>query len=490
MGLLSGMRWSGVSVLGREFARTVFTIVLARLVGPEGFGIVAQAAVYVGIVGLFLDQGFSSALIQRKSLAAGVAGAVFSVNLVIGVAVMTITIGIAPAWAGFMHTSELTVVLAVLAPTLLLRSACVTPRALLLRRMEFRGIGIADIASAFAGGALGVLAAAMGAGYWALVVQIVATDVVLLLAFAALRTIPLPNLRLRLLGDIAGFSTRAFVAGFLGTVARNIDNVLVGKFQGPNALAFYGLGYRLLLLPIQLLSATIGNVLFPAFARHADDIPIVRNEMSRATRVLAVLALPAMALTAAAAPQIVPLMFGADWNPAVPIVQVLALAGGIQTIYQPTTVPLVLGLGHAKLILRLSLLNNVVFITGIVCGIPFSPLAVAIGYTAATVALVPVEWFVRRRLLGLGFADQARSLFPGAHVALWVAVSYAVIASVVGGDDLVKLVLGVSVAAALGFGVLRVAHRGRYDEMIYLARRMFGGRAVNVVVGNGAGSPT
>lgn len=85
-GLSSGMRWSGISVLGREATRTLFTIALARIIGPEDFGIVAQALVYIGIISLLVDQGFSSALIQRREVGPTMPGAVVTVNLAVGVA--------------------------------------------------------------------------------------------------------------------------------------------------------------------------------------------------------------------------------------------------------------------------------------------------------------------------------------------------------------------------------------------------------------------
>ncbi len=96
--LSSGLRWSGVSVVGRS-RRIVFTILLARLVGPEAFGIVAQAVVYIGIVGLLLDQGFSSALIQRPRVEPDMPGAVVSVNLAVGAVLMLLTVAVASAWA-------------------------------------------------------------------------------------------------------------------------------------------------------------------------------------------------------------------------------------------------------------------------------------------------------------------------------------------------------------------------------------------------------
>jgi O-antigen/teichoic acid export membrane protein len=473
--LSSGVRWSGLSVIGREIARTGFTIMLARIVGPESFGIVAQAVVYIGIVGLLLDQGFSSALIQRGRVEADMPGAVVSVNLAVGAGLMLMTVAVASAWADFMSTPELTLVLTLLAPSLLLRAASVTPRAMLMRQMRFRTIGIADVTAAFTGGALGVTVALLGASYWALVVQIVATDVVLLLVLLLAGAGIRPNLRLGRVREIAGFSWRAFTAGLLiNSFSRNIDNLLVGKFQGPEALAYYGLAYRSLLLPVQLLSITIGGVLFPVFSRLAGDRGAVRFELSRATRSLTWLVFPPMALVAAAAPQLVAVLFGSAWEPAVPIVQVLALAGAAQAIYQPSTAPLVLGLGHAALNLRYALLTTAMTTIGIVAGVPFGPLGVAVGYAAATAAIVPVEWIIRRHLLALSLREQASALVPGVLVAISVAVTYTILALSLPGPDFVVLLLGTALGLAAGLALTRMFYRSQLDELIQLANRVLG----------------
>jgi O-antigen/teichoic acid export membrane protein len=485
--LSSGMRWSGVSVVGREAARIAFTIMLARLVGPEAFGIVAQAVVYIAIVGLLLDQGFSSALIQRAQVEPDMPGAVVSVNLAVGAALAAATVAAASAWAEFMNTPELTLVLMLLAPTLLIRAACVTPRAMLLRNMTFRTIGKVDVTAAIAGGALGVGAALLGASYWALVVQIVATDLVLLLMLLLAGAGVWPNAHVARLREIAAFSWRAFSAGLLvNAVSRNIDNLLVGRFQGPEALAFYGLAYRLLLLPVQLLSLTIGGVLFPAFSRRAQDLHAIRSELTRATRTLAALVLPAMALVAAAAPELVAILFGKEWSPAVPIVQVLAIVGAVQAIYQPSTTPLVLGLGHAALILRYALLTTAVATAGIVAGLPFGPLGVAVGYASATAVLVPVEWIIRRRLLGIPLYAQARALVPGTHVAAWAAGAYTLVALSIQAPDVVVLGFGTLLGVAAGLVVMRVVHRSQLSELVHLANRMIG-RAKQPFVVEGAG---
>ena len=473
-GLSSGIRWSAVSTAGREVARAIFTILLARLVGPADFGIAAQATVYIAIASLLLDQGFSSALIQRKQITPEMPGAIASVNLAIGAAFTALTIAIAPLWASFMHTPALKLVLVVLAPILFIRSFAITPRAMLTRSMQFRKIGIADAVAAISGGALGLAVAIAWPSYWAVVVQLLSTDVVMVLILLRLGAGHRPNLHLRQLREIAGFSLRAFAAGLLVSVSRNIDNLLVGRFQGATALAFYGLAYRLLLLPVQLATTSVGAVLFPAFSRLAHDVSTLAAEMARATRALAALSLPAMALVAAAAPQLVLVIFGSQWEPAIPIVQVLALAGAAQAIYRPSTSPLVLGVGRAKLLLRYAWLTTIVGTIGIVVGLPFGPFGVAVGYSAATALLVPAEWLIRRHILGMTVRSQVALLLPACHVAIWVAAVYLVVATVIPSHEVVVLAVGVLAASLTGAAVLRLAHRSLLAELMYMTNRVIG----------------
>jgi O-antigen/teichoic acid export membrane protein len=239
-------------------------------------------------------------------------------------------------------------------------------------------------------------------------------------------------------------------------------------------LAFYGLANRLLLLPVRLVSTTIGGVLFPAFSRLAGDLGTLRTELARATRVIAVLAIPAMALVSAAAPQLIQVLFGPEWLPAVQIVQVLALTGALQTVYQPTTAPLILGLGHARLNLRYAWLTTLVSTVGIVGGLRFGAFGVAVGYTIATVLLIPVEWLIRRRLLEITLRGQAALLWPGVHVAIWTTAAYLLIELLVPAHDLGVLMLGSTTAVLVGVGVLRVAHHAQLAELRHLGYRLTG----------------
>jgi O-antigen/teichoic acid export membrane protein len=473
--LSSGIRWTGVSMLGLEVSRIVFLALVARLIGPKDFGIAAQATVYIGIVSLIIDLGFSGALIQRKELEPELPGVIVSINLAIGAAATALTIAIAPIWASFMHTPALGPVLMVLAADLFIRSIAITPRAMLIRNMRFRALGITDATAAVCGGVMGLAVALTWPTYWAVVVQTIGTDAVMLMALFALGAMHRPNRHLRYFREIASFSWRVFVASALiNSVSRNIDNLLIGRFQGAEALAFYSLAYRLLLLPVQLATSAVTTVFLPLFSRLADNVAVLSTEMTRATRTLAALSLPAMALVAAAAPQLVSQIFGSEWSPAIPIVQVLAIVGAVQAIYHPTTAPLVVGVGRATLVVRYAWLITTIACVGIVAGLPFGPLGVAFGYAAATGLLLPVEWLIRRHLLGITIRSQIASLLPGCHVALWVVAAYLLVAVLIPGNEAVVLGVGVLVASACGAAVLRLTHRALSSELLHMTNQIIG----------------
>ena len=133
-----------------------------------------------------------------------------------------------------------------------------------------------------------------------------------------------------------------------------------------------------------------------------------------------------------------------------------------------------LGLGQAKLNLRYAWLTTIMATAGIIAGLPFGPLGVAVGYSAAAALTVPVEWYLRRRLLGMTMREQAATLVPGLHVAAWVAASYLAVAVAIPGHDPIVLAAGVVVAAIAGLAALRLFHRTQLAELIYMANRILG----------------
>ena len=255
----NGARWSLLAVLAKQGFQMLCAIVLARLLGPESYGIVSVASIFIVFVTLLLDQGLSSALIQRPVLSPGMAGATFTLNLLLAVVIGVLTWITSPLVADFFNVPELILVLQILAVALPLKALGITPRALLARNLKFRGIAAADIIAALAGAAAGITAALLGAGYFAILYQAILTDLLTAVVLLICTRGPIPNLRLGEVRPLLAFSVGVFATNGLAYFSRNIDNILVGRFLGVPSLSLYGMAYRVLVVPVQLIGQTVNR---------------------------------------------------------------------------------------------------------------------------------------------------------------------------------------------------------------------------------------
>src|SRR5262249_27923708 len=177
----SGVRWGIIVSIATQVGRIVFQVALMRLLGPWNYGIVGQAAVFIAVGQIFVHFGLAASIIQRPRLAPTEVGSAFWLNVTMGLVLAVSTVLAAPLLSTFFKTEELTAVLRVLSISFVLKGMTGVPTALLTRNMRFRDVGTAEITSTFISGVLGVGAAAMGAGYWALVIQTVSFEAMYLL---------------------------------------------------------------------------------------------------------------------------------------------------------------------------------------------------------------------------------------------------------------------------------------------------------------------
>ncbi|OFI38953.1 hypothetical protein BIU82_16755 [Arthrobacter sp. SW1] len=458
-------------MLARQGFQMLCAIVLARILGPESYGIISAAMVYTTFAALFLDQGLSSALIQRPELGRRAAGATATVNLLFAVLVGGATVLLAP-WAGdFFHAPGVTALLLPLAAAIPLKGLAITPRAMLSRDLMLRPVARADILAAAAGATAGITAALLGAGYFALAYQVLTTDALTAALLLAASRGPWPNLHLREVGPLLSFSLSVFFTDFLAYFSRNVDNILVGRFLGVVPLSLYSMAYRIMVVPVQLVGQTVNRVMFPAFSRAAGDAALVAAHLSRAMHILAMSVVPLMALVACAAPGLVQVVLGDAWLPAAPLVSVLAVGGARETIFYITP-SLMKGLGKGKLIVRYEITAALVQVGGIVIGLQFGLFWVAFGLVAAGFVLTPVLLLLQSRLAGLGVRKQLGVILPAVHAALWASAAYLAL-GLAPLLPVVQLALGLPLFAAVHAAALFLFHRSHLKLFISQARTLF-----------------
>lgn len=438
---VSSVRWSLVGVLARQGFQVVCAIILARLLGPASYGIISAASIYTTFIALLLDQGLSAALIQRPLLSKYMAGAASTLNLAMALIIGIITWFGAPLMAGFFRAPELGAVLMILACGVPVKAAAITPRAMLSRQLLMRSVAISDISGAALGAVAGVTAAILGANYFAIVFQVITTDLITGTILLVSAKGPLPNFRFREVRTLLAFSIGIFGTNFLAYFSRNIDNILVGRFLGVTSLSLYGMAYRILVIPVQFIGQTVNRVMFPAFSRIAHDRELVAANLVKSTQFLALLVVPLMSFIACAAPQLVHEVLGNKWLPAAPLISVLAIGGAREALFYITP-SLMKGMGKAALSFRYELLAAAAQVGGILLGLQYGILGVAIGLTAAGFALTPILLVIQSRLGGIRIRTQLAAIVPAAHASLWASAAYLAIG---------RLPLGTFAILFLGF---------------------------------------
>lgn len=483
-GMAAGTRWNLVSLAAKNLGRIVFSVLLARMLGPENFGIAAQATIYLALVMVFLDFGVASTLIQRDRLDRRIVGTATVINLGIVALLIASTWALAGPVAAFFGTPELVAVLQVLSATLLFNGLAVVPSALLMRRMSFKLLGIAEVVGTFGGGLLGVAAALGGAGYWALVAQTLSRDLLFLAIVLVVTGPPTIAWSRGAAASIAVFGRNVFGTQLLRFVAENADYVLISWRFGATALANYSLSYRVLLLPVQTLGHTANRLMFPSLSRLNEEPDRQARYFEQATALLCLVVAPAMTLVALAAPGAVPIVFGPAWTGAVAAMQILAV-GAIVRVVLSINPNALLARGLPHWVFRWTLVSVPLQVLGFAVGLRWGIEGVAWSYLAVNLPLGVVSHLMVSRVIPVSHRRYALGLAPallgaGLMVVAWRLVEQAVSAVAVGGLTVLVLVAVVTYAATL-YGVWRVSRRtpgwhARLEAQVDFVRRVAGRR--------------
>lgn len=304
---------------------TVLTFVLAGLLGPSSFGVLAMALVFVGLIEMMLQQGLLPAIVQRKELRPEHADTAFWCVLGAGSLLTAACLLLAPLWAAVNNLPQLTAVIWALSPLIPIQALVVVQEALLRRELRFRALALRGTAATLCGGIAGVAAALQGWGVWSLVLQqLVTASAGVFVLWAASGWRPSRRFDRTAAGELYAYSLRssgATIGLFLGNRA---DVLVAGAFFGPLVVGIYRLAHRLTSLALEVGSRAMQGVALPALSELQGDSETFCRRWAQMQRATTVITLPLLALLGCAAPELVALL-GPEWSGAVAAIQILAV---------------------------------------------------------------------------------------------------------------------------------------------------------------------
>ncbi len=425
----SAVRWATVMSWGQDGLSAVTTFVLALILGPDDFGVVVVALTFVGLIELFVSQGFVGAIVQRRELDEIDLDSIFWITVVLG---LVLTLGGVAAGgfvAGFFEDPRLAPLVQALSLCVLIRGLTVVQEAKLTREMDFRSLAVRTNFSVIAGAIVGIALAIGDAGVWALAGQSLARGVAgLVVLWRAARWTPKLRVHAAHTREIVVFSIKYFPATLFDYLGSQAEPLIIGKFFGAQAVGIYRLVMRLLELVITVVTRALWYVAFPYFAEAKGDIAKLRTRVSDCLRYSALCSLPVLAILGLESPTLVHLL-GPKWAQATDVVRILCVYGALRSLTLFVG-PLLLALGRPQafsvvmgaqvFILCAAFGAAGVFLSSAEMQAQVSGIAWArVGVYAAV--FLPVAIWVMVRYSGASFFSLGAAVLPGIAVAASVA---------------------------------------------------------------------
>jgi O-antigen/teichoic acid export membrane protein len=451
---IKGLFWSGASQAGKLISQFIITVILARLLSPSDFGLLAMATVFLNFGMIFSEMGIGSALIQKQDTHDRHYYSAFWLNIIVGIALTFIFIAVSPLIAWFYKKPELQLILTVISVNYFISSFVVIQQTILTKEMDFRSLAIRDIFAVILSGVIGIYLAYHGFGVWSLIFQSIAFtffNAVLLWGLSSWR--PKFQFAMTDIKDIFNFSSNMAGFNILNYFARNLDQLLIGKFLGAQLLGYYSLAYKLMLYPLQNISWVVTKVMFPAFSRIQEDLMKVRQVYLKMIKSIAAITFPLMFGLFAIAPEFISLLYGPKWSPVSHLIRILCFAGIVQSILT-TGGSIYQSQGRPDIQLKMSMLSTSLVVLVIFISLRWGIYGVALGYTIFYVVWSNFSFYIIGRIIHLDNRIFYSSLFKIFLSSLLMMVLILVIKNNIFLSPVANLLVITMAGVCIYFGLL------------------------------------
>jgi PST family polysaccharide transporter len=398
---IKGTIWSAISQwANKSLSLATFTI-LARLLDPDSFGLIALAGTFLAFLNLFADQGFNTAIIQRKDLEPEHLDTAFWTNIGISLLITMICIGGARTAGDFFREPSLIPVIYWLSLNFIIGSFNSVQGAIFSRQLDFKLLAISSIISSFLGAIVGITMAFMEFGVWSLVAQQLSGGIVsAFMLWIASDWRPRFRFSRKHLDDLFAFGINIVGINILGFFVTKGDNLLIGYFLGATALGYYDLAYRLLLVVTSLFVGIITSTAMPIFSSIQDDLPRLRKVLYEFVELTNTLAFPIFLGMSVLAPELVIVIFGEQWKASIPVMQILNIIGILYAGFY-FNAPLIMAVGKPEWKLRLDIFRTVFYVTAFFIAVRWGIVAVAASYVISAYIIAFATIWVVKKLINI-----------------------------------------------------------------------------------------
>jgi len=409
---INGVIWGVIEKFASLFAGFVVTLVLARILTPEDYGLVNMIYIFTVLGTVLLDGGFGQALIQRKNITTVDISSVFYINLVLSAVLYAILFLCAPLIANFYHQESLISISRIVFLTIPINAFCIVQHTLLTKELKVKELTYVSIISSIVSGVIGIALAYMDYGVWALVCQTVSYQLarsVALWSFSQWR--PILKFSFSFIKSIFNFSMNLLGVFTLAAIFQNIYTLLIGRLYNVAEVGYYNQAFRMQSIASTAITSSIQRVTFPAFAEFQNDLTALRAAYKKVTIVTMSFYLPVMICLVVVSKSLFEVLLTAKWLPSVPMFCILCIAEAFYPLNNINAIVLK-ALGHGKKYLTLNIVNYSVIMLCILATYKYSLIFLLIGYAISSILRSIISMVVCGQELDYHFIEQIKELTP------------------------------------------------------------------------------
>lgn len=467
---VKGVAWTSldqVSTLGSAF---VIGVILARLLSPSDYGLLAMIAIFNAIAFAFINSGFGNALIRKPDLNENDNSTAFYFNIIAGVVMAGIIWLIAPWVAIFYDKPILAQLLRVEGLLLIISSFTIVQNAQLSRALNFKAKMIINVSSQVIGGIVAIIAAYHGFGVWSLVIQHIASGIIrLIMLWIISPWRPRGRWNKYSFRYLWGFGSKMLASGLLDTIYTNIYPIIIGKFYSAADLGQYTRAKGYADLPSQGVTGVLQQVTFPVLSQIQEDNDRLANSYRRMLRCAAFIVFPIMIGMAALARPLVISLVTDKWSQCVPYLQLICFASMWYPVHA-INLNLLQVKGRSDLFLRLEIIKKAIVTIAIFICVPFGIMGICIGSICTSIISLVINTYYTGKLIHVGFLRQMQDMTPTmlSSFAMGATVYFSTMPFE---KDIIKLAIGIPLGILVYIGIAKAFHMSELQEAINIIHR-------------------
>ena len=472
---IRGVTWSAVQKWGVRIISFLVIVVLARLVLPESFGLVAYATVFTAFAQIFVDQGFSDAIVQFKNLDREHLDTAFWVSLLTGTILTIATIAGSSAIASIFGEPQLGLIVRWLSPIFILSALSSVQQSLLRRKLAFKSLTVRAMIATISSGIVAVIMAFLGFGVWSLVAKLIVEGAISVITLWQVSDwSPSFHLSLKHFKQLFSFGINIVGGNFVDFLSVHSDDFLIGYFLGPIALGYYSLAYNILIVLTDLLVSVPNLVAFPIFSKIQNDPDRLKSAFYEVTLLQSLMAFPVFLGLLVVAPEAVTAIYGVEWTASIPVVQILMLIGIVRSAtYFYSSI--FRSAGKPSWRFGIYSLTAVLNVVGFLIVVKMGIIAVAVSYVVVSYFLMPLYFLMIRNLIRVTIRSHLIQYVPALASSLIMITVVLGLKYILGGHSSLSIRLVILILAGGGTYLLaiRILRPAIFSKMVEIAQMAF-----------------